>query len=99
MGVRQLAAHMGVTASTMSITVDRLVQRGYVIRAVGAEDRRRVELRLTPAGLRVRGPQEVLDAALVGDMIDLLGPQERERALFGLELLASAAARLTSGQG
>jgi DNA-binding MarR family transcriptional regulator len=96
MGMRQLAAHMGVTASTMSITVDRLVQRGFVVRAIGAEDRRRVELRLTPAGLRVRGPQEVLDASLVGEMLDRLGAEEREQALRGLEMLASAAAALTT---
>src|SRR4051795_3086812 len=46
-----LARHMGVTASTMSITVERLVRAGYVIRDRNDVDRRRLDLRLTPAGL------------------------------------------------
>jgi len=90
-GMRQLAAHMGVTPSTMSITVDRLVQRGYVVRAVDANDRRRVELRLTQAGVRLRGAQEVLDASRVGLMLQHLAPEVMEDALRGLELLARAA--------
>jgi DNA-binding MarR family transcriptional regulator len=45
-----LARHMGVSASTMSLTVDRLVRRGYVTRSRDAADRRVVNLRLTDDG-------------------------------------------------
>jgi DNA-binding MarR family transcriptional regulator len=90
-GMRQLAAHMGVTASTMSITVDRLVQRGYVVRAVDAGDRRRVELRLTQAGVRLRGAQEVLDSSRVAEMLERMPPEEQDEAVRGLERLAAAA--------
>src|SRR6266481_4848775 len=55
-----LARHMGVTASTMSITVDRLVRGDYVVRERSTEDRRRLELRLTAAGLRIKKQQKVL---------------------------------------
>jgi DNA-binding MarR family transcriptional regulator len=106
MGMRQLAAHMGVTSSTMSITIDRLVQRGYVVRDVANDDRRRVELRLTQAGVRLRGAQEVLDAARVSEMLERLSPSDADDALRGLETLADAARRMmearaaqTSGQG
>src|SRR6516225_12288920 len=49
-----LARHMGVTASTMSLTIDRLVRGGYVVRERSTQDRRRLDLRLTPAGLRIK---------------------------------------------
>src|ERR1700687_3547289 len=41
-----LARHMGVTASTMSLTVDRLERGGYVTRERSVADKRRVDLRL-----------------------------------------------------
>src|SRR6186997_215820 len=49
-----LAGHMGVTAATMSLGVDRLERKGYVVRLRDVADRRRVHLRLTSAGARVR---------------------------------------------
>src|ERR1043166_6584912 len=50
----ELARHMGVTASTMSLTVDRLARGGYVSRERSKEDRRRGGLRLTGAGGAVK---------------------------------------------
>src|SRR5437667_10248417 len=64
-----LARHMGVTASTMSITVERLVRGGHVVRERCAEDRRRVDLRLSAAGLRIKRQQKGLVPALVGDVL------------------------------
>src|ERR1700704_144550 len=56
-----LARHMGVSASTMSLTVDRLARRGYVTRSRDTTDRRVVNLRLTDAGANLRDAQSVLD--------------------------------------
>jgi DNA-binding MarR family transcriptional regulator len=89
--LNELAAHMGVTPGTMSVAVDRLVKGGYVTRTVDGADRRRVQLRLTDAGVRVRGAHSVLDPALVADLLAALAPAEREAALRGLALLARAA--------
>jgi DNA-binding MarR family transcriptional regulator len=89
--VSDLAKHMGVTASTMSIAVDRLVKLGYVVRELDEADRRRVRLRLTDAGVRVCAESSVLEPDLVGDMLDQLTPAERREALKGLSLLARAA--------
>jgi len=86
-----LAKHMGVTASTMSLTVDRLVRGGHVVREKDPEDRRRVCLRLTPAGLRIKNMQKVLDPERVHAMLAELSPEDREAGLRGLEVLASAA--------
>ena len=54
--VMDLARHMGVTAATMSLAIDRLERKGYVVRLKDAKDRRRVHVRLTTAGVRVREP-------------------------------------------
>src|SRR4051812_519319 len=61
----ELAKHMGVTASTMSLTVDRLERGGYVTRERSSQDKRRVELRLTPSGVRIKRQQKVLEPELV----------------------------------
>ena len=89
-----LARHMGVTPSTMSLTVDRLERGGYVRRERSAEDRRRVDLRLTPAGVRIKRQQKVLEPELVAAMLQRLSERKREQALRGLELLAEAASAL-----
>ena len=86
-----LAAHMGVTASTMSLHVERLVKQGYVLRERDAQDARRLRLRLTTAGVRVREANSVLDAQRVKGMLARLSAEDREAGLQGLALLARAA--------
>ena len=85
-----LARHMGVTASTMSITVDRLVRGGYVARERSEQDRRRLDLKLTPAGLRIKRQQKVLEPGLVAAVLARLDDRRRRQALRGLEVLAQA---------
>ncbi len=86
-----LARHMGVTASTMSLAVERLVRHGYVLRSRDPRDGRRVNLTLSIAGARVRDAQSVLDPARVRSMLARLSPAERRRALEGLAILSRAA--------
>jgi DNA-binding MarR family transcriptional regulator len=88
-----LARHMGVTVSTMSLNVERLVRRGYVRRTRDAEDRRRLRLLLTASGLRLREASSVLEPARVSAMLEELDADELARALRGLALLAQAAER------
>ena len=85
-----LARHMGVTASTMSLTIDRLERTGYVLRTRSAVDRRRVDLLLTPAGARIKKQQKVLEPELVASVLAHLDDRKRRQALRGLELLAEA---------
>lgn len=88
-----LAKHMGVTPGTMSLSVERLVRDGYVIRRRDTADKRRLHLRLTAAGARIRDAQTVLDPRLVRAMLAHLSPEERLRGIRGLGLLARAAQR------
>lgn len=85
-----LAKHMGVTPSTMSLNIERLVRRGYVSRERAAEDGRRLKLRITPAGVRLREAKSVLDPARVRALLGRLTHEEREAGIHGLELLARA---------
>lgn len=92
--VSGLAGHMGVTASTMSLTLDRLEAGGFVERRPDEEDQRRVCVRLTVAGERIRQSSSVLDPALVTQLLAVLSDDERNRAVGGLALLAEAAERM-----
>jgi MarR family transcriptional regulator, organic hydroperoxide resistance regulator len=85
-----LAGHMGVTVATMSLGVDRLERKGFVVRLRDVADRRRVHLRLTAAGVRVREASSVLDPARVAALVARLSDEERDAAIRGLALLAEA---------
>jgi DNA-binding MarR family transcriptional regulator len=90
--LNDLARHMGVTPASMSLSIDRLERKGYVVRVRDTADRRRVQLRLTTAGVRVRQQSSVLDPPRVEALVGRLTAAEREAAVRGLELLARAAA-------
>jgi DNA-binding MarR family transcriptional regulator len=89
--VADLAAHMGVTSATMSLAIDRLERKGYVVRLRDAKDRRRVHVRLTTAGVRIKEASSVLDARRVEALVGRLNDADRKRAVEGLALLAHAA--------
>jgi MarR family transcriptional regulator, organic hydroperoxide resistance regulator len=93
-----LAKHMGVTPATMSLAIERLVRRGYVQRERNSTDRRRLELRLTPAGVRIKEASSVLDKTRVRALLAGLAPREREQAVRGLETLARGADDLMARQ-
>jgi len=85
-----LARHMGVTASTMSLHVERLVRRGYVSRLRASEDGRRLRLLLTSAGVRVREAKSVLDPDRVRALLSRLTSEDVQAGIRGLALLARA---------
>ena len=89
--VGELAEHLGVTASTMSLTLKRLEEVGYIRRDRDPSDRRVTNVRLTEAGTRVRDAQTLLDPERVARMLMTLGPAQRADAIRGLRLLVDAA--------
>lgn len=93
LSMSDLADHMGVTVATMSLAIDRLERRQYVRRDRDPQDRRRVLLRVTPAGVRLREAKSVLDPVRVEQVLGQLSPADRDKALEGLELLARASER------
>ena len=93
LSMTDLADHMGVTVATMSLAIDRLERRRYVRRDRDPQDRRRVLLRVTPAGVRLREAKSVLDPMRVEQVLAQLSAADRETALNGLNLLARASER------
>jgi DNA-binding MarR family transcriptional regulator len=81
------AEFIGLTLSSMSILVNGLVERGLVERKPGRNDRRRVQLSLTPSGAAMQ--TEVLHAteARLAEMCDGLSAAERATVVQALELL------------
>ncbi|HWY41942.1 MAG TPA: MarR family transcriptional regulator [Candidatus Sulfotelmatobacter sp.] len=91
MTLSKLAEHMGVSRSTMSITVARLVRDGYITRKRNQKDARSVGLTLTRAGTRIKEQNTVLDPDLLKQIFRLIPANELETALQGIERLARGA--------
>jgi len=89
--LQELSLHMGVTPSTMSITVNRLVTLGYMSRDKDKGDSRRVGLRLSKEGYKIKKSKSVLDGDRVKAMLKRLTEEELRMALKGLGLLSYAA--------
>jgi DNA-binding MarR family transcriptional regulator len=92
--VLEIARHLGVTASTMSLSLDRLERANYIRRERDSIDRRRTLIHLTTAGERIKRQAKVLEPELVGALLDRLPAPQRKQALAGLQLLAEAANQL-----
>jgi DNA-binding MarR family transcriptional regulator len=89
--VGALADRQGTKLPAASVLADNLVHAGLVERSDDPEDRRRVQLRLTPRGEEiVRRPQAV--AELIRGWIEQLDGAELRALSRGLRALAAVAA-------
>jgi DNA-binding MarR family transcriptional regulator len=89
-GVRELAEGEGVSPPAMSAYVDRLEAAGLVVRRRSESDRRRVELALTKAGVRVLRSARTRRTAWLAARLKRLEPTELaavEAALPALQRL------------
>jgi DNA-binding MarR family transcriptional regulator len=86
-----LALHMGVTPSTMSLTVSRLELLGYLDKSKNPEDGRGTQIRLTSAGEKIKKKKSVLDPMRIRSLLKRLNKDEQKTAIQGLALLAFAA--------
>jgi DNA-binding MarR family transcriptional regulator len=85
--LREVASHHHVTPSTMSRTIDGLVQRGWVARQDNPRDRREVILTLTDTG---RAAMEEMDARMrdtVAAVLGRLSEDDLARLYDGLRVL------------
>jgi len=92
--VGELAQRLGVTPATISIQLARLVRLRLVVRETDPGDGRRVRIRLSEAGARMRNLRSLLDPERVRAALARLEEPEREAAVAGLRALAAAAVAL-----
>lgn len=87
-----LARRLRVSAATASLAIDRLVALRCVRRSRDRTDRRRVLLRLTATGVRLKASFSELDPLRVRALLDRLDPAERQAAVAACRTMARAAA-------
>jgi DNA-binding MarR family transcriptional regulator len=87
----KLAEHMGVSRSTMSINVGRLIDKGFIASRPDEKDGRRIGLTLTRKGVAIQEQNTVLDPDLVKTMLRAIPAADLEKALQGMECLAKYA--------
>lgn len=95
--VGEIAQHLGISKSTATELVDRLVPKGLVERAPDMRDHRRVFVGLTPEGeRRAAVPMEVLENAKLRAALQQLSAEEMDHLLTGMRALLRAGQNLTT---
>ena len=77
--MKELAQKMGVTTGTLTVLVDRLVDKGIVVRIPHATDRRSSVVALTRKGEARFAEHHKLHLALTSEIADALGPDDAPR--------------------
>jgi DNA-binding MarR family transcriptional regulator len=90
MNLNELAEVLGVDKSTMSRTINRLVDGGLATRALGDGDRRYVVIRLTESGRRFFEDTETGMADYYENVLARIPAQKRAQVLESLSLLNAA---------
>jgi DNA-binding MarR family transcriptional regulator len=89
----QLSRNLGVTISTTSGLVAKLVDGGLMARGSSEEDRRQIPLELTDAGMRLAGELAEVTRPFMERLAEELGDQ-LEGVVASLEILTAAADRV-----
>jgi len=90
LNLAQLAEEMGVTVSTASRLVDRLVAADWVHRGPSPNTRREISLSLTPVGRGVLQRYDDGRVAGLRDCLDTLAPDRRAAIVAALTHFAEA---------
>jgi DNA-binding MarR family transcriptional regulator len=92
----ELVARLGVSLSTVSGLVERIVEAGLARRHDDPGDRRQVVVGLTPAGSAFIDRFRELNTRQMRELVDLLDESELDSAHTALAALANAADRLAN---
>jgi len=94
-----LVHRLGVSLSTISGLVDKVVDQGLASRREDPADRRQVVVALTPAGREFIDRFRELNARQMRELLELLGDQDLARVRDALAALSTAAARIATAEG
>ena len=86
---KQLGQALDISPPNMAVTIDRLVERGWVERVRSTQDRRAVQIHLTPRGRELVERAEKIAATMENPTLRVLSAAER--ALL-IEMLLKVAA-------
>ena len=75
----ELADQLGITAPSASAMVDRLVEKGILLREHSREDRRKVEVRISPGAVREIEAVEESILKLFQGLVQKLGPETTQK--------------------
>jgi len=89
--VGRLGAEVGLSPASVTRLVDRLEKRALVARSRDAEDRRRVDVRLTAQGERVLGESKVFKGSDVLLAVEAMSSEERRAMTSSLARFAELA--------
>ncbi len=92
LGLSELAARLGVGASTASEVVERLVEAGLVGRADDPLDRRHVVLTVTPDGLATLQRMRELNSRQMRTLLDRIGDDDLVVVESAVRIFTAAAA-------
>ncbi len=87
-----VAGHIGLTTASASKLIDFLVKQGLVARAESAEDRRKLVLNVTEAGLRALDTARAAAHGRLTRILESLSESERSAVLRAMDILRSALA-------
>lgn len=85
--VTELATEMNLTKPTVTVALDRLMQKGYVSKVQSDEDRRSSHLHLTHKGMQINQMHEHAHTKFAELMEEALEPEELDQLTILLEKL------------
>jgi len=88
--VTELATEMQLTKPTVTVALDKLIQKGYVTKIQSDEDRRSSHLHLTKKGMQINQMHERAHTQFAELMQEALEPEELEELTVLLEKLTKA---------
>ena len=91
-----LAHQLGISPSTLSSLVDRLVEAQFVTRRDDTHDRRSVLVSIAPAGSQLLDQFNELGADALRSLLEQLTPTEIVTVNQAIELLVAAARRVSA---
>jgi DNA-binding MarR family transcriptional regulator len=88
---KQLGQALDISAPNMAVTLDRMVERGWVLRERCSDDRRSQRIALTLAGRKLTARAEKIAETMEDDAMQALSPRERATLIRLLMRVATGA--------
>ncbi|MBA4312976.1 MAG: hypothetical protein C0417_10130 [Chlorobiaceae bacterium] len=97
LSVGDLAKRMELSSSRLTRILDGLVEKKFVMRELGVNDRRTMKITITNAGKKIQHAIDQIYIKAHRDILDLLPPGADESVIFAMEKLHQAMKKWTIG--